>query len=421
MGLLEKIFGLERKVLGAGFRTFTESAPSFSAWSGEIYQQELTRAAIERFATACSKLKPEIEGNAKPSVNRVIKTRPNQTMTWPTFLKRAAALYDSDGTSFVVPVFARDMETITGFYPLKCEYAEVVESAGNPWVRFTFATGESTALLLDEVCILSKFQVSSDFFGEENCLDKTLALIDAQNQAQDAAIRNGAKIRFIASVPGMVRVEELEAKRKAFLESNFGSDNNGGVMVHDQTFLEVKQVEPQSYTLSTDEMDRIEKNVCNYFGINENVLQANFNEDQWGSYYELKVEPFGIALGEGLTKMCFSQTQMQHGNRIAFSANRLEYATNATKRNMVRDMVDRGIFSINEAREILQMPPVPDGDIRVIRGEYLNAAAVSTMMNVKGGGRMEKNVSDQYGERDIAGDDDIYMDSDEYGVIDVDE
>ena len=36
-------------------------------------------------------------------------------------------------------------------------------------------------------------------------------------------------------------------------------------------------------------------------------------------------------------------------------------------------MLDRGIMSINDVREIWNLPPVEDGDARIIRGEYYNA------------------------------------------------
>jgi hypothetical protein len=33
-------------------------------------------------------------------------------------------------------------------------------------------------------------------------------------------------------------------------------------------------------------------------------------------------------------------------------------------------MLDRGVMSINEARELLNYEPVDGGDVRTIRGEY---------------------------------------------------
>lgn len=421
MGLLQKLFGKsEPKQEARAYGTFTESAPAFAPFSGAIYQQELTRSCIERFATACSKLKPEVCGTASPMLAKLAHTRPNDVMTWPTFFKRLAALYDAEGTAFIVPVLGRDYVTRVGMFPLKCEYCEVVDVGGEPWARFTFANGERTAFRLGEVCILSKFQVTSDFFGEPNCLDATMQLIDAQNKAQSHAIKNGAKVRFIGTVPGMVRQEQLEEKRRLFIESNFES-NDTGMMVYDQTFTDVRQIEPQSYVISSEEMGRITDNVCRYFGMSKAILDADFTEDQWGSWYESKVEPFAVQLADAVSNMWFTRVQQQHGNRFEVSANRLEYSSNPSKRNMVRDMLDRGVFSINEAREILQMPPVEWGGVHVVRGEYVNTTDVTEVVGVQGGGELPANVSDKNGEHDGDGDDKFYHDSDSYGAKDFEE
>ena len=47
--------------------------------------------------------------------------------------------------------------------------------------------------------------------------------------------------------------------------------------------------------------------------------------------------------------------------------------SNNEKLNVSSQMLDRGIMSINDVREIWNLPPVEGGDARIIRGEYYNA------------------------------------------------
>lgn len=365
--------------------TVTEYAPSFTTFDGSIYEQELTRACIDRFATAASKLKPEIYGNAHPAIVRAIHTQPNRHETWPNFLKKVSTRYEADAIAYVVPVYMQDGRTKEGFASMRCAYAEIVEYKGEPWVRFYLFTGETTALPLSEVCILSKYTYISDFFSDPNCIEETMQLIHGQNEAQRNAIQNGAKIRFIGALNGQVREEDMEAKRKRFIKQNLGPDNSEGLLLYDQTFSEVKQVENRQYVIDNSEMERIDKRVYTYFGMNEKILTNDYDEDIWGAWYEGKVEPFAVALGDGLTKLCFSLRQQQFDNRITFSSSRLEYASNASKRNMARDMLDRGVLTLNQVLEMLQMPTLgPEGDIRIIRGEYVNASAVSNILRNPG-------------------------------------
>jgi hypothetical protein len=59
---------------------------------------------------------------------------------------------------------------------------------------------------------------------------------------------------------------------------------------------------------------------------------------------------------------------------VMATANRLQYLSNADKLNVSSQMLDRGIMSINDVREIWNLPPVDGGDARIIRGEYYNAS-----------------------------------------------
>lgn len=374
MGLLSKLFGSnaggKAKQDGRYYQTITESAPNFAPFTGTVYEQELTRAAIDRFAMACSKLKPEATGDSKPHVRKMVRTRPNPQMTWSTFMARLATIHEVDCMAYIVPMFSRDMSRITGVFPLKCEYAEILEYAGEPWIRFSFATGEDAAIELRYVGLLARYPYNSDYFSEAHCINSTMDLIHAQKKALKNAIKNGAQIRYIGAVSGRVHEDDLKAKRQRFVEDNFGEDNENGLLIYDGTFTNVKQVEPQSYTINEKEMARIEANVFYYFGTNKEILTNSFNEEQWAAYYEGRVEPFAIRVGEALTNMLFTPVEQMHGNSVMFSSNRLQYATTSDKNTIISNMVDRGVMSIEQAREILQLSPDDEGTC-VIRGEYV--------------------------------------------------
>ena len=125
-------------------------------------------------------------------------------------------------------------------------------------------------------------------------------------------------------------------------------------------------------------MARIEANVFYYFGTNKEILTNSFNEEQWAAYYEGRVEPFAIRVGEALTNMLFTPVEQMHGNSVMFSSNRLQYATTKDKNTIISNMVDRGVMSIEQAREILQLSPDDKGTC-VIRGEYVGIEALKQL------------------------------------------
>lgn len=120
-------------------------------------------------------------------------------------------------------------------------------------------------------------------------------------------------------------------------------------------------------------MAAIKENVFDYFGCNEDILQNKAIGDAWSAYYEGKIEPFALQMSLVMTNMTFTQREISGGNQVYFTANRLQYMTNRDKLDVSSQMLDRGLMSRNEIREIWNMPPIEGGDEYLIRGEYYSA------------------------------------------------
>lgn len=84
-----------------------------------------------------------------------------------------------------------------------------------------------------------------------------------------------------------------------------------------------------------------------------------------------------MQLGYVLTCMTFTPNEIAYGNSIMFSANRLEFASNQTKLNVVTSLYDRGIMTGNQGADVFQLPHYEGGDRHVIRGEYIDLDLIS--------------------------------------------
>lgn len=355
------------------FKTFTAYRPVFTNWQGSIYESELIRSAINARAKHVSKLKVEIIGEGKPTLQTKLKQGPNQWQNWPQFLARTSTILDIHNSAFIVPVRDQYMVT-TGYYTVLPSRCELVEYKGEPWIRYRFSRGEVGAARASECAILTQFQYESDFFGESNAaLTPTLRLLDLNEQGIKEAIRNGATFRFWGQMGNFAKTEDIRKEEERFNREHF-QEENGGMLLFPNNYANIHQYNQAPYTVDQAQLEQIRTNVYNYFGVNEDVLQNKAYGDAWSAFYEGFVEVFAVQFSEAMTRAMFSETERGYGNKVMLTSNRLQYLSNADKLQVAAQLTDRGIFSINEAREVFNLPPVDGGDIRTIRGEYKDAS-----------------------------------------------
>lgn len=377
MGLFDFLFKNRPKVNQEkvqAFKMLNGYEPKFTSWGGEIYESELVRAAINARAVHASKLKFNITGSAKPALHNKLMKGPNQLQTWSQFLYRVSTILDIHNTAFLVPIYDRYGEVSGIFCPLP-QKTEIVQYADKPYLRYTFGWGERASIEMENCGILTKFQYKSDFFGETNhALYPTMDLIHIQNQGIEEGVKSAATYRFYAQVNNFSKTEDLAKERQRFSEENFSKDaKGGGLLLFPNTYTNINQVKSDPYVVKADEMKLIKDNVYQYFMINEDVLTNKAFGDAWSAFYEGAIEPFAIQFSEVVTKMLFTFREQGIGNAVILTANRLQYMTNKDKLDVSSQMLDRGIMSINDVREIWNLEPVEGGDVRIIRGEYYDA------------------------------------------------
>ncbi|MBQ1295748.1 MAG: phage portal protein, partial [Clostridiales bacterium] len=246
---------------------------------------------------------------------------------------------------------------------------------------YKFHHDEIAAVRLNECVILTQHQYKKDFFGETNfALEPTVKMIDLNKQGIEEAIKNGATFRFWAKANNFAFDDDLKKEANRFGSLAFSGDNDG-MLLFPNTYSDIHQYENKPYTVDADQLKQIQANVYNYFGVNEDVLQNKAYGDAWAAFYEGCVEVFAVALSDGLTKAMFTERERATGNEVIFTSNRLQYMSNADKLAVAAQLTDRGIFSINEAREVFNLAPVEGGDIRTIRGEYKNVDDLEVSTN----------------------------------------
>lgn len=373
MGLLENLFGKKANnnslVQGSStWETLTAYKPVFRSYNERLFESELVAAAIDSRARHFSKLKLEFLGSAKPILKTKVKYKPNGFQTWSQFLYRLSVILDMQGTAFIIPVYDSKTGEHTGYFPILPSACRLIEKNNVLYIKYTFRNNQTAAMQFDKVGVLTKHQYEDDLFGTnpQVALSSILSVTDLNRQGIKEAIKTSAVYKFMAQVNNFTKTEDLKKERQRFTDENL-SKENGGLLLFPNTYTNIKQIESKNYVLDKEQIDFIKSSVLNFFGVSEDILQNKANAEVFKAFFEGAIEPLGIQLAQVMSNMTFTELELSYGNKVGIFTSKLERLTVAEK----FQAFDRGLFTINEAREeILGLEPVEGGDIATPRGEY---------------------------------------------------
>lgn len=372
MGIFNRSEKKKIQYLTQALKVINGYKPVFTTFNGGIYEMELTRSAINSIAMHCSKLNPIIKGNYKhKKLSKMLATKPNYLMTTQQFLQKLFTILLCENNAFIVPIYEDNTAMdIVGFYPVRTKNAEIQTYNGIEYLIYEI-DGKKYVIEYERVGHLRNHFYTKEYVGDSNgALTPTMDLLHTQNEGIKEGIKNSASIRFLARLTNTIMPEHLKKERKALTEANLGADNNGGIMIFDNKYSEVKEISSTPFIVDSQQMEHIKNNVFNYFHISEAIIQNKAKEDEWNSFYEGMIEPFALQLGQVLTNMLMSQKDIEKGYGVIFESSRLQFASNQTKLSFVTQMFDRGQITTNQALAVFNLPPVEDGDKRYIRKEY---------------------------------------------------
>ena len=124
--------------------------------------------------------------------------------------------------------------------------------------------------------------------------------------------------------------------------------------------MDYTSINEKSTPISADQLSYVKNAIYDYFGVNENIVQNKFDENQWNAFYEGAIEPIAIQMSQCFTNLLFTENERNFGNKITFEANRLQYASNTTKISIVEKLAPLGVLRKNAILEIFNMAPLPD-------------------------------------------------------------
>ena len=333
----------------------------FSPFGRDIWRSDLVRSCIRAISEHTSKANAV---SNKPEIAQLLNTKPNMYMNGKDFLTKIRNWLEVKNTAFIYinrePLTAK----VLGFYPVPYESFEGIEAEGELFIKFYFAGNSERQLILPwaDLAVMRKDYYSSDIWGDDNgAILEKLDIINTADQGVANAVKSTANLRgILKSTKAMLKREDIKEQQQQFIEDYMNLSNNAGIASLDAS-MDFQPIKMEPIVADSALVKEYRDDVFRYFGVNDKILMSQYNEDEMEAFYEARIEPFLVALGTELTRKVFTDRELALKNYIIYESNRIGYASNKTKLNMIQ-LVDRGILTPNELRQVFNLAPYDGGD-----------------------------------------------------------
>lgn len=363
----------------------------FTPFSGGAYESDIYRAAVDSIARNAAKLKgthivtlEQERANGDNRINRILQVRPNPYMSAFDMVYKLVTHYYLFNNAFAY-LQKDDRGQLVAIWPLRPQNMEfVTDPTGQLFCKFLFAGGQTVIFPFSEVFIARRHFNSNDLLGDTNtAILNTLNLAHTQGEGLMNAIKANATIRGILKYNQVLSPEKLKVEKEAFINDYLSVANSGGIAAVDSK-AEYIPLKLEPYSIDDKQLQSVKNKIYEYLGISEKIVNSTYTEDEWASFYESVIEPIAIQFSLELTDKIFTQREQAFGNSIIFEANRLQFASTETKTNIIKELLPLGLFTVNQALDILNLPPVEDGDKRLQTLNVVNAAIADRYQLPKG-------------------------------------
>lgn len=368
----------------------------FTTISENTYDSKVARQCIDRIATHCAKLIPKhiqgsISNHIKGEINFLLQNQPNPIMTKFDFIYKTISMLYSDSNAFIY--IAKDSKgMITGFYPvLALNYNLLQDTNKNIYLKFQFINGQEYTLPYLELIHLRLFYNKHDLFGTDNKVLKTD--IDTAHTASEGiknAIKTSNNLKGILKYENsMLKDKDIKSSKEAFVRDFLNLENESGIAAMDAK-ADFKEVNIKPITLDREQLKQVNYNIFDYFGISEKIVNNSFTEEEWNAFFEGVIEPRAIQMSDAFTNKIFTYKAIKEGNKIVFTANRMQYASLSSKTKLLHEIAPFGLLKKDEAREIIDLPPLGGEEGEKIL-QSLNNIDSSIANDYQGGGNNGKS------------------------------
>lgn len=359
----------------------------YAPFGDSVYASDIVVQSIRCKSNEFKKLEPRhirvVDGAIlsveDSSIAKVLK-RPNEFMTTADFLEKITIFLELNKNVFIYPTYYTTKggeKVYTGLYPLKpTEVSYMTNEAGDMFISMRFNNGFEHVLPVGDVIHWRKDFGLNDYFGggmfggDDNT--GLLTMLKRYDQLTQSIAK---ALEISCSINGMVKYntyqgdEQLD-KSKADFEERL-KNNESGILFTDLS-TEYTNIPRDVKLVDGETLKFFYETILRANGTSLAILNGDYTKSQKEAYYEHALEGDIKSLGQAFSKCLLTDREVSFGNEIVFYPNDINFMSMENKISALQAALPAGIFTKDEARELLGYPPLPNGQGQVIAQGYNN-------------------------------------------------
>lgn len=352
--------------------------PFYTAFGESVYASDIVVQSIRCKANEFKKLDPRhirtTDGAQavvyERGIARTLK-RPNEYMTQADFLEKITILFELTKNVFIYPTWYKTKggeRHLAGLYPLKpSAVSYMTDDAGIYYIKMQFANGYEATLPASDVIHWRKDYGVNDYFGggmfggNDNAgLLAMLQRYDQLTQSIAKALEVSCQINGIVNYNSYNDDEDMKRKRAEF-ESDL-QNNKSGVLFTDMK-MEYQHLSRDIKLVDAETLKFFYDSILRANGTSLAILNGDYTKAQKEAYYEHALEADIKGLGQAMSRVIFTDREASFGNEIVLYPNAITFMSMENKLTALQTGLPAGIFTKNEARELLGYAPIEGGDV----------------------------------------------------------
>lgn len=358
----EELRTIIRTVYGNDISLFARS------YANRIYDIPEVRTAIECFADIFSSIPKYVErvdrnGNItymENQMSKVLTQRANPLQNSTQFWKNVVTRLMLDNNVFIEPVYDNVTGKLKHLYVLPKDSFTFELVGDDAFVKFG-RTGKKYKLSgFGGLIYLNRFGAITG--GSNNSLGLYETVVQSlAEQAINVAKPNKVRAFIHGKVAGQSPIQKPKDTKGTMKDLEINMANNVQGVSYLDGHWEVTPVNWQENDVNRDLMQFAINIIYNYFGITGEIINNKATTIEYQLFVRNRMEPLAQQIEQEFTNKIFTEGEIGHGRRIELDTFALS-ASDLREKTAFLSVAGRGGYiNIDEGREMIGLPPLPDG------------------------------------------------------------